>query len=103
MFKIIAIYKKPDDVESFEKYYNEVHTPLVKKIPGLKELRITRIKGAPFGQTDIYLIAEMIFETKEDYKKALSSKEAMEAGQDALKFSNNKVEIILGEENIIWI
>jgi hypothetical protein len=27
----------------------------------------------------------------------------MEAGQDALKFSNNKVEIILGEENILWI
>ncbi len=98
MYKIIAIYKRPEDIEAFEKYYTEVHTPLVKKIPGLKELRITRIKGSPFGQTEYYLIAEMIFETKEDYKKALSSKEAIEAGQDALKFSNNKVDIILGEE-----
>jgi len=101
MYKIIAIYKKPENEQEFEKYYNEVHTPLVKKIPGLKELRITRIKGTPFGQTDIYLIAEMIFETKEDYKKALASKEAIDAGQDALKFSKGKVEIILGEESII--
>ena len=31
MVKLIALYKKPDDVSAFDKHYNEVHIPLVEK------------------------------------------------------------------------
>lgn len=47
MVKLIALYRYPEDPESFDKHYEQVHTPLVEKMPGLKKLEVTRIQGAP--------------------------------------------------------
>ena len=44
MIKLIALYKKPADVEAFEAHYREVHLPLVQKVPGLVRAEVTRIK-----------------------------------------------------------
>lgn len=49
MVKLIALYRHPEDQESFDKHYEQVHTPLVEKMPGLKKLEVTRIRGAPMG------------------------------------------------------
>ena len=43
MVKLIALYKKPDNVSAFDKHYAEVHTPLVKKLPGLRQLELSKI------------------------------------------------------------
>ncbi len=43
--RLIVIYDQPDDVEAFFKHYEEVHTPLVKKTPGLQRLLLNRISG----------------------------------------------------------
>ena len=42
MVKFVALYKKPADVEAFEKHYNEIHAPLAKKMPGLVKLEVDR-------------------------------------------------------------
>ena len=42
MVKLVAMYKKPADVSAFESHYKEIHTPLVKKMPGLKKLEVCR-------------------------------------------------------------
>ena len=65
MYKLIAIYKIPNDIDAWEKHYAEVHTPLVKKVPSMKELRLNRITGTPRGASDLHVIAEMVFENKE--------------------------------------
>jgi uncharacterized protein (TIGR02118 family) len=36
--KLIVIYEQPADSEAFFKHYEEVHTPLAKRTPGLQRL-----------------------------------------------------------------
>jgi uncharacterized protein (TIGR02118 family) len=58
---MVAIFKVPNDVESFDKYYQEIHTPLTKKVPGIKEFRVSKVFGTPRGKSDIHLITEIVF------------------------------------------
>ena len=99
MYKLIAIYKKPEDIESFEDHYRDVHTPLVQKIPGLKEVRLNRVKGTPGGDSRLHLIAELCFENKEAFKAAMKSEENMAAGKDLMVFAKGIVDIQFAEES----
>ena len=36
MAKLVGMYPKPEDTAHFEKFYREVHIPLVEKMPGIK-------------------------------------------------------------------
>ncbi len=74
MVKLIALYRHPEDKESFDKHYEDVHTPLVEKMPGLKKLEVTRIQGAPMGgDAKYYLEAAMYFEDRAALDAAMSS------------------------------
>src|ERR1700677_369147 len=60
--KIIAIYDRPDDPESFFRHYETVHAPLVKKTPGLQSFVLNRVTEDMFGSEPPYvLIAEMTY------------------------------------------
>jgi uncharacterized protein (TIGR02118 family) len=38
--QLIALYKKPDDVEAFLAHYHDVHAPLLRKVPGLQSMQV---------------------------------------------------------------
>lgn len=88
MYKFMALYGQPDNWDAFVKYYDEVHAPLVRKVPGLKKLVVNRIKSNAFGGESPYcLIAEMQFESKDDFDRAMQSDENKAAGKDAMSFA----------------
>jgi uncharacterized protein (TIGR02118 family) len=97
MVKLIAIYKKPEDVEAFDKHYHEIHAPLAAKMPGLLKLEVNKIYGSPAGESNLHLIAEMYFETKEDMMNALSSPEGKAAGKDLMGFAGKVVSMHFAE------
>lgn len=99
MFKLVAIYKIPADKDAFEKHYREVHTPLTLKVPKMKEFRLGRVFGTPRGPSDLHLIAEMCFETKEDFKEAMATEEAMNSGKDLMGFAKDIVSVHFVEES----
>lgn len=95
MYKLIALYKKPEDEEAFMEHYEKVHTPIVKSVPGLKDLVVNRVTGTPLGGEPAYfMIAEMLFETKDDFKKGMSSAENMAAGKDLGNFAKGLVTLV---------
>lgn len=101
MYKLIAIYKAPETAEAlaqFETYYRETHMPITRKIPLLKEVRMNKVFGTPMGKSDLHLVAELCFASKDDFKKAMSTPEAMESGKDAMKFAKNLVSVHFAEE-----
>lgn len=100
MFKMIAIYKMPSDVNAFNDWYKG-HTELVKKVPHVKEVRMNKITGGPRGASDLHLIAEVCFSSKEDFKSAMSSPENMACGKDA--FTNHKdiISVHFAEEDVM--
>lgn len=93
MVKLIAVYKKPEDVEAFNRHYFEVHAPLAEKMPGLIKMEVSKIYGSPAGESNLHLIAEMYFESKEALVAALSSPEGRAAGKDLMGFAGKVVSM----------
>ena len=100
MFKMIAVYKVPTDVNAFNDWF-KAHNEIAKKVPLVKEFRYTKVTGGPRGSSDLQLLVELCFATKEDFKTAMASPENMAAGKDA--FSNYKdiVSVHFAEEEVI--
>lgn len=101
MYKLVAIYKVPQDKGSFDKHYQEVHTPITMKIPKMKEVRINKVIGSPAGKSDLYLQAELCFENKADFDEAMKSKEARESGKDLMGFAGDIVSVHFMEETVM--
>lgn len=97
MTKLIALYRKPADAAAFDKHYFEIHTPLVKQYPGLRKLEITKITGAPIGETKFYLMCEMYFDSKEALDAALASKEGRAVAKDLMSFAADIVTVFIGD------
>ncbi|WP_301170078.1 EthD family reductase [Brevibacillus nitrificans] len=97
MVKLVAVYRKPEDVEAFDKHYYEVHAPLAKKMPGLIKMEVNKIYGTPMGESDLHLIANMYFESKEALLEALSSPEGRAAGKDLRGFAGSVVTMHFAE------
>jgi uncharacterized protein (TIGR02118 family) len=99
MTKLIALYRKRDDMTEFDKHYETVHAPLVKQYPGLKKLEITRITGAPIGESKYHFMAEMYFESREAMDAALASKEGKAVARDLMGFAADIVTVFMGESD----
>ena len=97
MVKLIALYKRPNDVSSFDKHYTEVHTPLVKKLPGLRQMEISRITGSAIGETPEYLLCEMYFDSKDALDAALASPAGRAAGKDLMGFAAKYVTLMYAD------
>jgi len=97
MVKLVALYNTPQDIESFERHYFEVHTPLVRKQPGLRKLEISRITGAPIGEPKQRLMAEMYFDSQESMQRSIASPEGKAAARDLMDFAGNLVTMFYAE------
>lgn len=97
MMKVVALYKHPENKEKFDEHYFNVHAPLTAKIPGLKEMKVTKFTGSPMGESKYYMMCEMIYESKEAFKQAMKSVEAKESGKDAQAFAGSLLTLMVGE------
>ena len=97
MIKLIALYRKPTDVASFDKHYHEAHIPLLKKIPGLRKVELTKITGAPLGESKYHLMAEMYYDSLDAMNAGNASPEGRAAGKDLMSFEADVVTLFLGE------
>jgi hypothetical protein len=71
MYKLMILFKKPENEEQFEKFYYEDFIPLAVNVDGLERLELTKMK-APLGITTdkispIDLQIEMYFQTKKAF------------------------------------
>jgi len=97
MVKLIALYKKPSDIQAFEEHYKNNHTPLVKKMPGLKKLEVSKITSAIGGESKFHLLAEMYFENEDALNAAMASPEGKAAGKDLMDFAGDVVQMMVAE------
>lgn len=97
MVKLVALYKTPDDREHFDKHYNEVHMPLVAKIPGLMKSEVSKLKSLPGTSSDYYMLTEMYYEDMDSFNAAMASPEGKATAKDLINFAKNNVEFYLGK------
>jgi uncharacterized protein (TIGR02118 family) len=97
MVKMVALFKKPVDVEGFLDHYEHVHLPLVRKMPGLLKLELHRMYDPRGGEADPFLMAEMYFESRDTLLSAMKSSEGKAGGKDLQSFAADYVQIMLAD------
>lgn len=86
MYKLIANWTAPpaDRIDEFEQEYWNVHIPLAEASPKLKRLVLTRTEdGLEGGEPAFYRIAELVWDTPEDFEECAASAEWKALRQDA--------------------
>jgi uncharacterized protein (TIGR02118 family) len=94
MVRLLVLYNPPEDPAAFDKYYNEIHIPLAKQLPGLVRYTISRNLGA---KAQYYLIAELDWADMASARAALRSPEGAEATADMAKFATTGASSLLFE------
>ncbi|HXT36899.1 MAG TPA: EthD family reductase [Chloroflexota bacterium] len=49
MLAVVILYTHPEQVSEFERRYVEEYVPLIRRLPGVTEVTIQRVVGAPLG------------------------------------------------------
>jgi uncharacterized protein (TIGR02118 family) len=97
MVKLVALYRMPVDPAPFDEHYFGTHIPLVEKYPGLRRLEVTRVTGAPIGETKFHLMAEMYFDTRDAMDRALASPEGKAVTRDIMSFAADVITVFHGD------
>ena len=99
MAKLIALYKHPENKEAFDEHYFNVHGPITAKIPGLREMKVTKFTGSPMGgEVTYYFMCEMIYDDAESLKNGMRSDEGKASGKDLMGFAGDLVTLMIGED-----
>lgn len=73
MIKYVALYRTPNDPETFDKHYFETHVPIVDETPGLVRTEIAKVTRMMVGEPAYYLLAELYFDSVESMKAAFKT------------------------------
>lgn len=97
MISIVAVHGKPTDPHAFDRYYADVHTPLVQRIPGVLNVRYGWVLDHPAAESTNYLICDTYFADRVSLDAALASPQMADALADVPNFSTGGVTIFFAE------
>jgi uncharacterized protein (TIGR02118 family) len=98
MVKLVALYRKPEDVNAFEEHYANTHLPLIEQVPNVVKTSLTRFWGVAGGtEAPYYLMYEMYFEDKDKLDEAMKSPENRAAGRDLMSFARDIVTVMFAD------
>lgn len=83
-------YVEPADPEAFDRHYFDVHVPLCKPLPGLRNASFSKPRALGAG-TVPYLVAELDFDDADALKTALRSPEMAAVAADAEQLPAERV------------
>jgi len=96
MARMLVIYKTPKDPAAFDKHYFEVHVPLAKKLPGLRQYETSRGPVvAPGGGSGFYMVAILRFDSLAAIREAFATPEGHACGTDRRLFAPNDDDAIM--------
>jgi uncharacterized protein (TIGR02118 family) len=74
MAQMIEIYRTPRSPAAFDKHYREVHVPLARQLPGLRNYETSRGPIISlYGAIEAYLVATLHFDSLSDINAAFTS------------------------------
>ena len=79
--RFLVLWGTPQDPDSFERHYREIHVPLVKKLPGVRRYTFSR-DTTPVRGDLYYRIAELDFDDVTALRQAFASPEGRAAASD---------------------
>jgi uncharacterized protein (TIGR02118 family) len=98
MARLVALYSQPDDTDAFDAHYRDVHMPIIRRYPGLRDVRLTRPAGVGGRTAPFYLMAEMVFDSVDDLQAALASEAGAESARDLRNFAAAGVALFIADD-----
>jgi uncharacterized protein (TIGR02118 family) len=101
MAKALVIYNPPADPQAFDAYYANVHTPIAKKIPGLRSLELSR--GGivnPTGPAPFHQIAILTFDDMAALQAGIGSDEGQAAVADMANFASGGASVLMFDHHV---
>jgi uncharacterized protein (TIGR02118 family) len=102
MSTLLALYRRPEGGDeayrSFEQAYASSHLPLIARLPGLRTVRVARVRRVLSGDSDVALVARMAFDDWDAAKAALNSDEMRAAGDNLASIGGADLLTLLAVE-----
>jgi uncharacterized protein (TIGR02118 family) len=98
MVQLLIMYSQPADPAAFDDYYFSTHVPIFAETPGIRS--VTFSKGpivSIAGNSNIYLVAEVMFDSMDALQAGLGSQPAQAAIADLPNFAGAGVNIVAFE------
>jgi uncharacterized protein (TIGR02118 family) len=81
----------PSEPAAFDSHYEQVHVPLVEKMPLLEEFAWGKVDD---GRSETYLIARMTFQSAAEAEKSFGSPEGQAAANDVQNFAPSGFQLL---------
>jgi uncharacterized protein (TIGR02118 family) len=95
MAQVLVLYDTPADPAAFDRYYQETHIPLAKRIPGLRSYTISRGPVQALAGNTPHLVAVLTFDSKAELDAALTSAEGQAAAADLGNFATGGATLLV--------
>jgi uncharacterized protein (TIGR02118 family) len=95
MAQLLVLYHTPTDTAAFDRYYNETHVPIARKVPGLRSYRINNGPVQALAGTAPHVVAILEFDSMADLGAALASSEGQAAAADLPNFASGGVTLLM--------
>ena len=94
--KLIVMYPRPKDINTFEKLYQTEHVPMaVEKLKGKTKLVASKIIASPQGTLPFYRIAEVHFPSMEALQACAASQDGKATLGHAAQISSGGAPVIM--------
>jgi uncharacterized protein (TIGR02118 family) len=101
--KLIVVYPRPKDIESFERVYKNEHVPMaVAKLGGKTKIVASKIVGSPQGTPPFHRIAEIHFPSMEALQACAASDGGKQTLANAVAISSGGAPIFLVAEEEVF-
>lgn len=102
MIRVLALHNAPVDESTYTGYYLEQHMPIVREVPGVRNIRYGRvIRAADGGAAPYYLVSDVYFDDEAALEVALASPRMADALADVPNFATGGVTIMICDVNDI--
>jgi uncharacterized protein (TIGR02118 family) len=101
MAQILVLYNAPADPAAFDRYYQQTHIPIAKKIPGLRSYVISNGPVQALAGTAPHLVAILQFESMADVNAALASPEGQAAAADVANFASGGASLFIYDDKAV--
>ncbi|HEY7942158.1 MAG TPA: EthD family reductase [Candidatus Limnocylindrales bacterium] len=97
---LMALYRRPEGgdaaLATFRRRYATEHLPLIRQVPGLLSLHVADVVQV-FGESDLMLVARLVFADRASLDVALASDPMRAAGRNLREIAPGLVTMVVVE------
>jgi uncharacterized protein (TIGR02118 family) len=96
MFKFMIIFNQPSNHADFENAYNDL-LALVERMPDIQRRQVVTVLGSPLGQSPLFRILEVYYDSQDALEESLKSPAGQEAGAELRRFQPGSFDLVFAE------